>query len=80
MRALADSPPLDLVVFGHSHVPALERAPGGGVYANAGSWLDAPTFLKLTPQRIELRSFDGSAEGVRLDSIDRRPEKALGHP
>jgi UDP-2,3-diacylglucosamine hydrolase len=80
MRALADSPPLDLVVFGHSHVPALERAPGGGVYANAGSWLDAPTFLKLTPERIELWSFDGSAEGVRLDSIDRRPQKALGHP
>ena len=80
MRALTESPPLDLVVYGHSHVAALERAPGGGVYANAGSWLDAPTFLKLTPERIELRSFDGSAEGVRLDSIDRLPEKALGHP
>ena len=80
MRTLETAPELDLVVYGHSHVPALERAPGGGVYANAGSWLDAPTFLKLTPERIELRSFDGSAEGVRLDAFDRRPEKALGHP
>lgn len=80
MQTLAESPALDLVVYGHSHVPALERAPGGGVYANAGSWLDAPTFLRLTPERVELRSFDGSAEGVRLDSVDRRAEKALGHP
>jgi len=80
MQTLAETPALDLVVYGHSHVPALERAPGGGVYANAGSWLDAPTFLRLTPERVELRSFDGSAEGVRLDSVDRRAEKALRHP
>jgi UDP-2,3-diacylglucosamine hydrolase len=79
MRVLAASQELDLVVYGHSHVPALERAPSGGVYANAGSWLDAPTFLKLTPSQIELRRFDLSAEGVRLDSLDRRPEKTLGH-
>lgn len=79
MRALADSSSLDLVVYGHSHVPALERAPTGGVYANAGSWLEAPTFLRISPERIELRSFDGSPEGVRLDALDRRPEKALGH-
>jgi UDP-2,3-diacylglucosamine hydrolase len=80
MGALAEAPSLDLVVYGHSHVPALERAPTGGVYANAGSWLDAPTFLMLTPERIELRSFDGSAEGVRLDALDRRAEKPLRHP
>jgi UDP-2,3-diacylglucosamine hydrolase len=80
METLAASPELDLVVYGHSHVPALEHAPGGGVYANAGSWLDSPTFLRLTPQRVELLRFDGSAQGVRLDSVDRRSEKTLGHP
>ena len=80
MRELAAAKELDLVVYGHSHVPALERAPSGGVYANAGSWLDSPTFLRLTPSQIELRRFDLSAEGVRLDSLDRRTEKALGHP
>ena len=74
------SPALDLLVFGHSHVPALERAPRGGVYANAGSWLDAPTYLVVTPERVELREWRGSAEGHRLDAIDRRPEKALAHP
>ena len=77
---LESNPQLDLVIYGHSHVPALERAPGGGVYANAGSWLDAPMFLKLTPDTIELRRWDGSAEGERLDAVDRRAEKALTEP
>jgi UDP-2,3-diacylglucosamine hydrolase len=77
---LAASPGLELVVFGHSHVAALERAPGGGVYANAGSWLDAPTFLAIDARRVELRAWDGSAEGRRLDAVDRRPEEALAQP
>ncbi|HWJ22550.1 MAG TPA: UDP-2,3-diacylglucosamine diphosphatase [Gemmatimonadaceae bacterium] len=77
---LASEPALDLVLYGHSHVPALERGPTGGVYANAGSWLDSPTFLRLTPERIELRRFDGSAEGECLDVLDRRTEEALAHP
>jgi len=62
---------LDLLVYGHSHVPALERLEGGGVFANAGSWLDAPTFLELTDESIELRTWDGSAQGACLNHIDR---------
>lgn len=68
---------LELLVFGHSHVAALSRVAGAGVYANAGSWLDAPTFLRLTSERIELRQWNGSAEGLYLDAVDRVPEKAL---
>ena len=68
---------LELLVFGHSHVAALSRVGGAGVYANAGSWLDAPTFLRLTTDRIELRQWNGSAEGLHLDAVDRVPEKAL---
>ena len=75
--ALAADRSLDLVIYGHSHVAALERGPTGGVYANAGSWLEAPTFLRITPERIELRRWTGSAEGERLDAVDRRAEKAL---
>ena len=75
--ALSSSPSVELLIYGHSHVAAIERAPSGGVYANAGSWLDAPTFLRITDERIELRSWDGSAEGARLDALDRRTEKAL---
>jgi UDP-2,3-diacylglucosamine hydrolase len=76
LRAVAEStltadPSLELLVYGHSHVAALERMPSGNVYANAGSWLDAPTFLAITPERIALRRWDGSAEGTDLNALDR---------
>jgi UDP-2,3-diacylglucosamine hydrolase len=74
---LASRPGLELLVYGHSHVATLARMPSGGVYANAGSWLDAPTFLRLTGERIELRQWDGSAQGLHLDALDRITEKAL---
>lgn len=73
---LQAEPELELVILAHSHVPALARAPGGGIYANAGSWLDAPTYLEVTPTQVALRRFDGSGEGERLDVLDRRAEKA----
>ncbi len=58
-QRLQDDPSLDLVVFGHSHVAELSQVPGAGVFANAGSWLDAPTFIKLTDDRVELRQWTG---------------------
>jgi UDP-2,3-diacylglucosamine hydrolase len=67
----------DLVIFGHSHVALLERAPSGNVYANPGSWLDDPIFLRVTAERVEMRRWSGSAEGERIDALDRRAEKAL---
>src|SRR5207237_393816 len=54
-RAAAQDPALELIVYGHSHVPALERLDTGTIYANPGSWLDAPTFLRITPERVTLR-------------------------
>jgi UDP-2,3-diacylglucosamine hydrolase len=70
----------DLLVYGHSHIPALERDARGGVYANPGAWMDAPTFLRVTPARVELRRWQpGSAEGDLLDAVDRIAEKALPH-
>ena len=71
------NPQLELIVYGHSHIAALERMPGGGVYANAGSWLDAPTYLVVTPERIALRTWDASAEGADLHALERVAEKAL---
>jgi UDP-2,3-diacylglucosamine hydrolase len=53
----ADAP--ELLVFGHSHVATLERA-GRGVFANPGAWLDAPRFLRLTPERLELCRWQGT--------------------
>jgi UDP-2,3-diacylglucosamine hydrolase len=75
--ALAARPALELLVYGHSHVATLERSPTGGVYANAGSWLDGPTYLRIDERAIALCRFDGSAEGDRLHVIDRVAEEAL---
>ena len=47
----ADAP--SLLIFGHSHVTAVERV-GRGVFANPGAWLDAPRFLRVTPDQVEL--------------------------
>ncbi len=68
---------LELIVFGHSHVPTLERLPSGAAYGNPGSWLDAPTFLRVTPERIALRRWNGSAESADLDTLDRPAEEPL---
>ena len=75
-RRLADGG-LDLLIYGHSHVAELRRI-GDAVYANAGSWLDQPTFLRVTPEKIELRRWDNASnEGVNLNSLDRIGQKAL---
>ncbi|MEO7457662.1 MAG: UDP-2,3-diacylglucosamine diphosphatase [Gemmatimonadaceae bacterium] len=76
-KVLAADPSLELLVYGHSHVAVLERMPSGNVFANAGSWLDAPTYLVVTPERIAMREWRGSAEGPDLHALDRVPEKAL---
>lgn len=60
----ADAPAL--LVFGHSHVPTMERI-HGGVFANPGAWMDQPRFLRLVPERIELCRWTGedySVEGT----------------
>jgi UDP-2,3-diacylglucosamine hydrolase len=76
---LAANTNLELLIYGHSHVAALERMPGGNVYANAGSWLDAPTYLVATPQRMALRQWSAgsSAEGLDLHALDRLPKESL---
>lgn len=78
-RVAAADPSLELIVFGHSHVPVLERPNGAAVYANAGSWLDAPTFLRITPDEIALRRWNAaqSTEGPDLDVLHRAAQKTL---
>lgn len=76
-RELAADASLELLIYGHSHVPVLERMPSGNVYANAGSWLDAYTHLVITPEQIALREWNGSAEGPDLNVLERVTEKAL---
>jgi len=54
----ADAPAM--LIFGHSHVATLERM-HGRVFANPGAWLDAPRFLRVVPEQVELCAWDGSA-------------------
>jgi UDP-2,3-diacylglucosamine hydrolase len=77
MDRLASAPSVELMILGHSHVPALERSPGGGVYANAGSWMSKPTYLRVDERQIALMEWTGSAEGECLDRLDRGAEEAL---
>ena len=76
-QRLQVDPRLDLLIYGHTHVADLRRF-GRGVYANAGSWLAAPTFLRITAERVELQRWsDESGEGVHVDALDRIAEKTL---
>lgn len=70
-RRLAEDPALDLYLFGHSHVRTFERNTGGQVYANPGAFLDAPSLLRITDDRIEACSFAGSTIAV-TGSLARR--------
>ncbi len=71
LARLAGDPGLDLCVFGHTHAQAFEREPGGGVYANPGAFLDEPTFLRISEDRIELMRVDNQAITV-LKTIEKR--------
>lgn len=72
LRDLEQEPALDLLVFGHSHVPVVERAPGGALYANAGTWLGDSTYLRVTPDAVELRRFRRSSAGPSTSDLLRR--------
>lgn len=64
-RDLAADASVDLIVFAHSHVPALEPAPTRGAYGNAGTWLTDSTFLRLDATGAELRRWqDGASEAL----------------
>lgn len=73
LRELDQDPALDLMVLGHSHVPALERASGGGVYANAGTWLGDSTFLRVDDSSVELRRWaQGTSQLMIREPLRRR--------
>jgi UDP-2,3-diacylglucosamine hydrolase len=80
MTRLNAEPSLELLICGHSHVAALERAATGGVYANAGSWMSKPTFLRIDERRVALMEWKDSAESECLHTLDRGAEKALSEP
>ena len=53
---LAADHSLDLYVYGHTHAPWMERTATGAVYANPGAWMDGPSAVRVTTERVELVS------------------------
>ncbi|MFN8572720.1 MAG: UDP-2,3-diacylglucosamine diphosphatase [Gemmatimonadaceae bacterium] len=64
-ETLAADAGLDLLIYGHSHVPALERTPTGNVYANAGTWIGDSTYLRVSEERVDLCRWTNREETVR---------------
>lgn len=66
---------IDLLVFGHSHIPALERtANKHGIFANAGSWLTDTTYIEVQNDSVSLMRWNGSqSKPDCLNRIDRTP-------
>jgi UDP-2,3-diacylglucosamine hydrolase len=71
LKQLGEAKAIELLVYGHSHVAALEKTETGRIFANAGSWLDAPTYLRVTDEAVELLEWDGSTKGKCLNSVNR---------
>jgi UDP-2,3-diacylglucosamine hydrolase len=76
-RIAAADPSLDLVLLGHSHVASLTSLATGAGYGNSGSWLDRPTFLRITEDAVALREWSGSTESADLHTLHRPAQKAL---
>lgn len=66
LRDLESDPTVDLLVFGHSHVPALERSAGGGVFGNAGTWLGDSTYLRVDDTSVELRRWTAASSQLLI--------------
>ena len=78
-RVMAPGGP-NVVVFGHSHVAGITRAPNGGVYANPGGWGDVPRYLKLTDTQLQLIELTASGEDRCLDVVEHRSDEAVPDP
>lgn len=77
LERLEADPSLQLYVYGHSHLPSLGHHAKGGMMANPGAWMDGPTFLRVTPDRVQLASLEGdSFASIRV--IDEQVRSASG--
>lgn len=58
-------------IIGHVHYKALEKDADGWIYANAGTWLKAPTFLRVEDTSIALCEVgdEGACTVLRQEQI-----------
>lgn len=61
----------DLLVYGHSHVPHLERAVGG-VYANPGTWMDDTTYITVREEAVRLHRWTAAAPSTVIAEVRRQ--------
>ncbi|UCF19109.1 MAG: UDP-2,3-diacylglucosamine diphosphatase [Gemmatimonadota bacterium] len=52
-KLLEERPDLDLVVFGHCHLPQVKRVGPRGYYINSGDWVTHRTYTLVTADSIE---------------------------
>jgi UDP-2,3-diacylglucosamine hydrolase len=65
LEALRDDPSLDLVIAGHSHLPALVEVEPGRYYLNAGDWITHDSYLVLPEDGPpEIRHWPGGREAA----------------
>ena len=69
-RQLVAMPGVDLLIFGHSHVPLLERAEAG-VYANAGTWMDDTTYLTIREDVVRLHRWSAEDPDREVVAVHR---------
>jgi UDP-2,3-diacylglucosamine hydrolase len=59
LRLLEERPDLDLVIFGHSHTPALKIVGDRRFYVNSGDWIGHRTYTVVTEAGVEQFEWDG---------------------
>ena len=73
---------LDLVLAGHSHLPALHEVGPGRFYVNSGDWVNHHTYVILPPKlrTPEVRVWPSRAPVVWSDVDDGTRPATLTHP
>lgn len=60
-QVLAHDARIQLVAFGHSHVPALVEIEPGRHYVNTGDWITHCTWASVSPDGVELKRWEDRA-------------------
>ena len=61
-QLLEDRPDLDLVIFGHSHTPAVRAVGDGRFYVNSGDWVTHRTYTVVSEAEVVQREWTGGGE------------------
>lgn len=62
---LAEEPSLDLVICGHSHLPAIVEVAPGRYYLNAGDWIRHDTYITIQADEAPVLHRWGAASSQR---------------